>query len=126
MQVFFSITSLPPLVHPAVKWVHSMFKARVDKTTDCGDYNILPVVAQVGLRVPTPLISGAVSSPASTRPGYSICSALALVPEVAPRGSGFSRGAWPFIGQLPNLSILCACVFVRAYMRMCVRACMCV
>ena len=61
----------PSLVHPAVKWVHSVFKARVDKTTDCGDYNKLPVVAQVGLRVPTPLKSGAVSSPASTRPGYS-------------------------------------------------------
>ena len=33
---YFSITPLPP-AHPAVKWVPSLFKARVDKTTDCGD-----------------------------------------------------------------------------------------
>ena len=44
---------------------------------------------------------------------------LALVPEVVP------RGVWPFIGQLPNLSIFCAHhgVCVHAYVRTCVRAC---
>ena len=50
-------------------------------------------------------------------------SALALVPKVAPRGSGFARGAWPFIGQLPN-PLFCVCV--RACVRACVYMCICV
>ena len=50
---------------------------------------------------------------------------LALVPEVAPRGHGFARGAWPFIGQFYILSILCACVRVCIHARVCacMRAC---
>ena len=52
-----------------------------------------------------------------------VCSALALVPEVAPREPG-ARGAWPFIGQLPNLSVLCA--RVCACLHSCVCACECV
>ena len=55
---------------------------------------------------------------------FRVCSALALVPEVAPRGPGFTRGAWPFIGQLLNLTICPFCV--RACVRACVRvACVC-
>ena len=30
-----------PPVHPAVKWVPSLYKTRVDKTTTCGGHNIL-------------------------------------------------------------------------------------
>ena len=53
---------------------------------------------------------------------------LALVPEVAPRGHGFVRGVWPFIGQLPNLSILCVrvCTCVHTCTYVCVCACVCV
>ena len=43
---------------------------------------------------------------------------LVLVPKVAPRGLGFARGAWPFIGQLPKWCMhgsVCACVNVHRY-----------
>ena len=47
-RCFFSPSHHPPSAP-------NLFKARVDKTTDCG-VTPLPVVAQVGLRVTTPLI----------------------------------------------------------------------
>ena len=60
--------------HPAVKWVPSLFKARVDKTTDCGDHNILYSSGAGGtLGAHTPLLTGVVSAPMSTLPAFSLC-----------------------------------------------------
>ena len=81
-----------------------------------------PVVAQVGLRVPTPLLTGAVSARASTASLQLVCAGPRPC-EVAPRGPGFARGAWPFIGQLPNFLILCASVC--ACVHTCTQVCTC-
>ena len=78
----------------------------------------------MGLWVPTPLITGAVSAPASVPCQDSgVCSVLALVPEVVPRDLALPGVCGP-LGKIPNLSILC--VRVCVYVCMCAYVCVCV
>ena len=77
-RCFFSITPPPP-VHPAVKWVPSLYKARVDKTTDC---DILTSGGPGGtLGAHTTNTGATVSAPASV-PGQAsgVCSVLVHSP----------------------------------------------
>ena len=61
----------PPPAHPTVKWVPSLYKARVDKTTDCGNYNILTSGGPGGTLCAHTTNTGAtVSAPANTWPGF--------------------------------------------------------
>ena len=66
--VFFSIT--PPPSAPAVKWVPSLYKVWVDKTSDCGNHNILTSGGPGGtLGALTTNTGATVSVPVSIWPG---------------------------------------------------------
>ena len=60
-----------PAAHPAVQWVPSLYKARVDKTTGCGNHNILTSVGPGGTSGAHTTYTGTtVSAPASTWPDF--------------------------------------------------------
>ena len=62
------LPSHTPPAHPAVKWVPSLYKARVDKATDCGNQTS---GGPDGTSSAHTTITGAtVSAPASTWPGF--------------------------------------------------------
>ena len=69
MQVF--LPSHHPPACSAVKWVPSHYKTRVDKTTDCGNHNILTSGGPGETAGAHTMNTGAtVSAPASTWPGF--------------------------------------------------------
>ena len=117
------IPSHHPPAHPAVKWVPSLYKARVDKPLIV---IFKPVVDQVGLRVPTPLIlhGATVSAPANTRPGFR--SLFCAGPLSLNQGTWLCQGCVTRKGSF--LICVCMCVYVhsRAHVCACMYDCECV
>ena len=95
----------------------------MDKTSDCCNHNILTSGGPCGTSGAHPTNTGA-QSVLLRIPGQA-SGVWPIVPEVAPRGPGFARGAMNRLRQLPNLSILSICPFVCVCVCVCacVRAC---